>query len=232
MFTSGRKLLLLFAVFAPIGGAAAQGTTTITNTAAPVGIAAAQGTTPIPDIPPPIRQAVQMRDSRIDDVVVSIVEIPPKVIRLDIANDPRFHYVRPLNGVTAIINEGSLALQTSRFEDWFAKTAPDPSLYPAPASMTVFSNPTTQQSFIVRMDNSKFLGMTPYVVCRRAPPRRVISNCSIDAALTDMVTLQVSFSDDRIPVADWPEFLKSMEAGIRQVVSRCEKLLFGERCRH
>jgi hypothetical protein len=177
--------------------------------------------------------ARKSREVRIGDVSVTVLETPPRSVNVDIANDPRFHFTGNLLGVTAQISVNDLSLQRTRYEDLFSKTASNSSLYPVPESMSVVPSPAEQNGFVVRIDNVKFLGSTPFAFCRRSPDRRRIHNyCTLDAALTETVAVHLSFDDDRVPPDRWPEFLKNMEAGFHQIAAHCETSIFGERCRH
>jgi hypothetical protein len=99
--------------------------------------------------------------------------------------------------------------------------------------MSVVPTPGQENGFIIRIADTKFLGSTAYVFCRHVRDRnRNINNCTLDGAITDMVAVHLTFDDDKIPPVRWPEFLKSMEDGLHQIVARCERSVFGERCRH
>lgn len=173
------------------------------------------------------------REVRLGDVSIIVQETPPRVVSLNVANHPQFHFAGNLVGVIAQISVNDVSLQRVRYEDLFAKTTSKSSLYPVPDTMSVVPTPEPQDGFIIRIADTKFLGSTAYVFCRHVRDgNRTINNCTLDGALTDMVAARVTFNDDKIPPVMWSEFVKSMDDGLHQVVARCEKSLLGERCRH
>jgi hypothetical protein len=68
------------------------------------------------------------REVRLGDVSIVVQETPPRVVSLNVANHPQFHFAGNLVGVIAQISVNDVSLQRIRYEDLFAKTASNSSV--------------------------------------------------------------------------------------------------------
>jgi hypothetical protein len=149
---------------------------------------------------------------------------PPESRRWDPATrfihpdeDPRFRYIRPLEGLFVRWRRGERRPELRDFEALATSSEAESSPFDVPPTMTAFRHPQSAGSDIVRLDDTLLFGQRPYFQCLMLTSYGY-RKCDLHVRVSDETTLTIILSDHQWPPEEWPALLASLEAGFREMI--------------